>query len=36
MNFYVPPRGCEALKLGASLGWGLVVASDTQVVQVLV
>lgn len=32
MNLYVPPQDCEALQVGASLGWGLVVASDAQVV----
>ena len=36
INFYVPLRDCEALQVGVSLGWGLVAASDAQVVQVLV
>ena len=36
MNFYVLSRDCEALQLGVLLGWGLVVASDVPVVQVLV
>lgn len=36
MNFYVPPRDCEALQVGALLCWRLVVASDAPVVQVLV
>ena len=36
MNFYVLSRDCEALQVGVSLGWGLVVALDAPVVQVLV